>query len=64
MHSYHHKLMTSCEGNKIWLKTMGIFRWCIYLDCSVYKECAVANNLEFLSPLWILVTIWFLMRKK
>jgi len=44
--------ITSCEGNKIWLKTMVIFRWCIYLDCSVYKECAVANNLEFSSPLW------------
>ena len=35
--------ITSCEGDKIWLKTMGIFRWCVYLDCSVYKECAVAN---------------------
>jgi hypothetical protein len=30
--------ITSCEGDKIWLKTLGIFRWCIYLDCSVYKE--------------------------
>jgi hypothetical protein len=42
MHS-DHKLITSCEGDKIWLKTMGIFSWCIYLDCSVYEECAVAN---------------------
>ena len=35
-----------------------------YIDCSAYKECAVANNLEFSSPLWKRKTSISFVKKK